>query len=90
MDRDNVINEILNDLSTQSNGKFTEDDIAFMVDFQFEATKEAILNKRFTNLPRLGRFYVKVGRDKYIEPEKRFYEPHMRSSYSNTDNSENS
>ena len=40
--------------------------------------------KRFIELPYFGRFHVKEGMDKFIEPEKRFYEPHMKSSNSST------
>ena len=68
--------------------KLNEVDIFAIVDFQFKAVKKAMTAKQFVELPRLGRFYVKEGRDKYIAPEKRFYEPHMRSSSADTNDEE--
>jgi len=39
-----------------------------------------MVEKRFIELPYFGRFYVKEGRDKYLECDKRFYEPHMKDT----------
>jgi len=68
--------------------KLNEEDVFSIIDFQFEAVSKAIASKQFVELPRLGRFYVKEGRDKYIAPQKRFYEPHMRSSPADTNDDE--
>ena len=50
------------------------------VSWQYETIKNAMEQKRFVELPYFGRFHVKEGRDKHLDPEKRFYEPYMKSS----------
>jgi len=68
--------------------KLNEEDVFSIIDFQFEVVSKAIASKQFVELPRLGRFYVKEGRDKHIAPHKRFYEPHMRSSSADANDEE--
>tara|TARA_R110002096_G_scaffold517_5_gene3038 strand:- start:4913 stop:5173 length:261 start_codon:yes stop_codon:yes gene_type:complete len=76
--------KVLQQIATEINLNLTDEDIYSIVDFQYETIKNAMEQKRFVELPYFGRFHVKGGRDKYIEPEKRFYEPHMNSSKSST------
>lgn len=71
--------KILRDIAKDmSNFNLTDEDIYSIVDFQYESIKAAMEGKRFIELPYLGRFYVKEGRDKYLESNNRFYEPHMK------------
>lgn len=79
-DKTNI--KILQQIAKDLKNELTDEDIYSIVDFQYETIKNAMEQKRFVELPYFGRFYVKEGRDKHIEPEKRFYEPHMRSSNS--------
>ena len=81
-DKTNI--KVLQQIATEINLDLTDEDIYSIVDFQFETIKDAMEQKRCIELPYFGRFHVKEGRDKYIEPEKRFYEPHMKSSNSGT------
>lgn len=79
---DKTNSKIAQQIADATKGKLTDEDVINIVSFQFETVRDAMIDKRFVELPKLGRFYVKEGRDKHIEPEKRFYEPHMRSSSS--------
>ena len=85
-DKTNV--KILQQIADEIGCELTDEDIYSIVDFQYETIKNAMEQKRFVELPYFGRFYVKEGRDKHIEPEKRFYEPHMKSSNSNASEEE--
>lgn len=80
MERDQTLSKIISDISKDHPKGLTDDDIHDIVSFQFIAVRHAISNRKFIELPRLGRFLVKEGRDKFLSPEKRFYEPHMKSS----------
>lgn len=88
--RDGQNDKILQHLADMTPLDLDINDIHFIVDFQFKVVKDSIVEKRFVELPKLGRFYVKEGRDKHIPPEKRFYEPHVRNSNGTADDDENS
>tara|TARA_R100000655_G_scaffold2992_6_gene11264 strand:- start:24367 stop:24615 length:249 start_codon:yes stop_codon:yes gene_type:complete len=75
---DNKNINILKDIAKEMNLNLNDEDIYSIVDFQYESIKGAMEEKRFIELPYFGRFFVKEGRDKYLESDKRFYEPHIK------------
>jgi nucleoid DNA-binding protein len=92
MKTDSVNVQITKDVTQAVNKKYkgklkrtlTNEEIFAIVDYQYVRAAQAILNKEFIELPMFGRFFVKEGRDKYIEPGKRFYEPHMTNDSQST------
>lgn len=82
MRQDKVTKDIIEKLSNDFG--LPENVIKEVVSSQFVALSDAISNRKFIQLPRLGKFIIKAGQDKYLPPERRVYEPLMKSS--NVDN----
>lgn len=88
MQQSRKIKQLINEVVEGLDKDLTDDDIFDIVDFQFKTLNDAITNKKFIELPRIGKFMVKEGRDKYLSPEKKYYEPYLRGDNSELNQSE--